>query len=873
MARQELVVDDTIVCFGMIVDRPVTAHPNVTLPTPCPRHAVSLTPAGDVHRYMSAERLGRLDEHSFNALSKLQADGELHLQLTFTSTPVTPVQGSKSPSGTVGFLSIIFYGPRRRLDDVGYFATQCGYYLEDPIDCDRNVPYMNPQCLSTIYKEPQMTFDMAGPEQQHRVEDFSQTPYDLLAGFETTGKLAEAPTPSALRTQLKPHQRQALTFFLRREQGLHPTTNDMGIWSRPTEDECAMRYTNTVTGRSQLAPPPIWRGGIIADEMGLGKTLSMIALIASDQDADVGSTLTPKQNPQLTETHSTLVVVPLSLLSVWEEQLKIHTHPRRLTRFNHHGKHRLRLSGATIAPDIVFTTYQTIECEARNKRVKSGSVSSYLWRRIILDEAHIIRNHKTSTARAIFSLRARSRWAISGTPVQNRLTDFLGLFSALHFKPYDESAAFDADISDLWRRGPIEEAINALKRLLSCVMIRRTKTILNLPRRDDKIVEVFFNTMERERYRRVELPVTDMLDDAVDGTSRIESSWLSAIEQINKLRLICNLGTHDPAITPKVPGMTGRTITSDRLCGPFENNLSHATDPKAKQNSHPFTHDLVSPSAVGCDGTLTLLAQRLSIGGEVCIQCLEPIDAPPYGRELEQPEYPGVYYSDCSQFFCASCAILFRYQAPEPCECTVNATPCLLRPLPPPLATPRLSPTGDASPIPMDIDNEPYLSSKVQALISEICVSPGGKNVVFSYWTTSLDMVQRGLEMKRIKFVRIDGKVATQQRARAMKKFQSDASIRAILITISCGACGLDLTAASRVHLLEPQWNPSVEDQALARVHRLGQEHPVTTLRYVITNSIEDHILKVQDRKKLLSTTLLSNDKSLQKLRQLLHGD
>lgn len=91
--------------------------------------------------------------------------------------------------------------------------------------------------------------------------------------------------------------------------------------------------------------------------------------------------------------------------------------------------------------------------------------------------------------------------------------------------------------------------------------------------------------------------------------------------------------------------------------------------------------------------------------------------------------------------------------------------------------------------------------------------------------------------------------------------------------------CSLDLTAASRVHLLEPQWNPSLEDQALARAHRLGQTRPVTTVKYIMRNSFEEvqvltliegheltlsqHILQIQERKKHLTTTLLSGSSAV----------
>ena len=122
--------------------------------------------------------------------------------------------------------------------------------------------------------------------------------------------------------------------------------------------------------------------------------------------------------------------------------------------------------------------------------------------------------------------------------------------------------------------------------------------------------------------------------------------------------------------------------------------------------------------------------------------------------------------------------------------------------------------------------------------------------------------------------VRIDGKVHPRIRSHVIQKLHDDPQIRVILITINCGACGyvhgiddrcqvafadrmrsLDLTAASTVHLLEPQWNPSLEDQALARVHRIGQTRPVTTIRYFMEDSFEEVRNQPQIHNERSSTT------------------
>lgn len=130
-------------------------------------------------------------------------DDELNIQLIFSTSQVSSESDFKPTEGAIGFLSIILYGPKRRSDDVGYFMTKCGWYLEDPVGCDQNVPYMNPQCLFQFYEEPIMTFDLPELAQQGGHE-FSRTPVDILAGFETTDCFQEASSPSALATNLKP---------------------------------------------------------------------------------------------------------------------------------------------------------------------------------------------------------------------------------------------------------------------------------------------------------------------------------------------------------------------------------------------------------------------------------------------------------------------------------------------------------------------------------------------------------------------------------------------------------------------------------------------------------------------------------------------
>ncbi|KAI0427615.1 P-loop containing nucleoside triphosphate hydrolase protein [Xylaria sp. FL1042] len=147
-------------------------------------------------------------------------------------------------------------------------------------------------------------------------------------------------------------------------------------------------------------------------------------------------------------------------------------------------------------------------------------------------------------------------------------------------------------------------------------------------------------------------------------------------------------------------------------------------------------------------------------------------------------------------------------------------------------------------------------TSKIRALIHEIRNFLPEKSIVFSFWTSSLTFVQKALTTTDIRCVRIDGSLSLSNRERTIQAFREDEEIKVILMTISCGGVGLDLTAASRVHLLEPQWNPAIEEQALSRVHRMGQRRPVVTMRYVVKDSTEESVASVKGKKQLLMELL-----------------
>ncbi len=148
-------------------------------------------------------------------------------------------------------------------------------------------------------------------------------------------------------------------------------------------------------------------------------------------------------------------------------------------------------------------------------------------------------------------------------------------------------------------------------------------------------------------------------------------------------------------------------------------------------------------------------------------------------------------------------------------------------------------------------------SSKVERLLEalEEAAEDGHKALVFSQWTSFLDKVEPHLEAAGIGFTRLDG--STRDRGEVVARFQDEAGPPVMLVSLKAGGTGLNLTAADHVFLLDPWWNPAVEDQAADRTHRIGQDRPVIVYRLVANDTVEERILALQERKRNLADVAL----------------
>lgn len=161
----------------------------------------------------------------------------------------------------------------------------------------------------------------------------------------------------------------------------------------------------------------------------------------------------------------------------------------------------------------------------------------------------------------------------------------------------------------------------------------------------------------------------------------------------------------------------------------------------------------------------------------------------------------------------------------------------------------------------VDVEKNWTESSKISALLRylEDLRQLGSKSIVFSQWTAFLDLLQIPLYRGNFQFVRLDGTLNQQQRERVIREFSENPHILVMLISLKAGGVGINLTAASNVFLLDPWWNPAVEEQAIMRIHRIGQTKAVSIKRFIMKDTVEERMQQVQARKQRMISGALTD--------------
>ncbi|KAH0492840.1 hypothetical protein TgHK011_007770 [Trichoderma gracile] len=222
------------------------------------------------------------------------------------------------------------------------------------------------------------------------------------------------------------------------------------------------------------------KGGLLADDMGLGKTLQSISLILLNQKPKKDEPGWKRQYSGIDKT--TLVVAPLALIRQWESEINERVDKAQgLKVLVHHGPQRTKDAKDLKQYDVVITTYQILVSEhGKSQGDDQMGCFGLHWWRVILDEAHTIKNRNAKATKACYALRSEYRWCLSGTPMQNNLEELQSLVRFLRIRPYDDIKAWKEQIELPMKGGKGHIALRRLHSFLRCFMKRRTKEILKV---------------------------------------------------------------------------------------------------------------------------------------------------------------------------------------------------------------------------------------------------------------------------------------------------------------------------------------------------------------------------------------------------------
>jgi SNF2 family DNA or RNA helicase len=291
-------------------------------------------------------------------------------------------------------------------------------------------------------------------------------------------------------------------------------------------------------------------GSVLADDMGLGKTISVLGLMAHEREASGEAVRNPP----------TLLVCPMSVVGNWEREAARFTPELRV--HVHHGAGRLsgeELTSELTAADLVITTYGI----AARDREALGAVQ---WGRVVCDEAQNIKNHATRQAQAVRALPAASRVALTGTPVENRLSDLWSIMEFTSPGLLGPAERFRQKFAIPIERGGDEEATERLRRITGPFVLRRLKTdksiISDLP---DKLEMKVWCNLTAEQASLYQATVTDMLARIEAAEEGIERRGL-VLATMAKLKQVCNHPAHLLGDGSRLPGRSGKLARLEEIC-------------------------------------------------------------------------------------------------------------------------------------------------------------------------------------------------------------------------------------------------------------------------------------------------------------------
>ena len=614
----------------------------------------------------------------------------------------------------------------------------------------------------------------------------------------------------------------------------------------------------------------------------------------------------------------TLVVAPLALIKQWEAEIKDKVHDSHALRVCvHHGPGRTKRFEDLKKYDVVITTYQILVSEhgsssPRLDGPQSGCFGIH-WYRIILDEAHSIKNRQAKATKAAYALRSEYRWCLTGTPMQNNLDELQSLIQFLRIKPYCEISSWKEQITGPMNRGLGGLAVKRLNAVLKTFMKRRTKDVLKkegalnpggkmdaknpsikgfqIMERNVRTIEVEFSEGERAFYNRLEQRTDKSLSHLMN---QAKLNYASALVLLLRLRQACNhpdlikgelaeekealmtgmgLGSQSPRKgsgsggLDALAGLIGGLSVEAKQCKQCLEDLSseevadgmtRCTQCKELNCHGPTTSLRREKQVVNSDdeGPGDWLSEDRPSGADLGVAGgSDDENAEGSGDTLGSIDTDSDSDAGSDEDSDVQITAIRRRKAITIPDSTEQSPASVKHEPKPKQSKHRLNP------------KDPIISAKIRHLVDILDrEAPKQKIIVFSVFTSMLNLIEPHLRNADHTYTRYDGSMRNDAREAALERLRKDKHCRILLCSLKCGSLGLNLTAASCVVIMEPFWNPFVEEQAIDRVHRINQTRDVVVYKMTVRDTVEARIIALQERKRALAEATIEGKSEASKL-------
>jgi SNF2 family DNA or RNA helicase len=412
---------------------------------------------------------------------------------------------------------------------------------------------------------------------------------------------------------------------------------------------------------------------------------------------------------------------------------------------------------------------------------------------------------------------------------------------------------------------------------MGSVTLRRQKDNVGLAEKKDDVIRLVFSDEEKRIYSEFASQGNLELKKMLSRDSRLHGkSYAHVLRSLYRLRAICAhglemLGEEDKKLLEGTTASMAIELGDDPENGPNDSFIS-------EKHGYDALYMMIDGEVDECSGCGRKISER-SVDPEVITEDSENSDSeidsqidPSRSSSTDPDANVMGYLTPCYHLFCSGCKDNYvqecipKFTKDEYHACTYCGQYVrfglftLLRSGLQAMLDARDKAKQKGKQAKWDEATYSGPHTKVKALLAGLKQSaeesallppdePPIRSVVFSGWTQYLDLIEYALEQHNIKFVRLDGSMTVKARTKVLSEFKTDPDITVLLVSIKAGGQGLNFTAASRVYMMEPQYNPGVELQAIDRVHRIGQQRNVEVVHYIMTDSVEEKILDLQERK------------------------